>query len=134
MKIHIRPGWGDAVPGGYNGSLVAMHDGHPVGSLQYQTATGQPGFKIAMMKVDPAYQGRGIASHLLMATRREIPDGPVNPGWMTDQGYQWWQNRGRSIAKNYQPEPWTPEPVEFEAEEPRPGREIPEPEIEFEAG
>jgi hypothetical protein len=40
----------------------------------------------------------------MMAARREIPEGLVNPGWMTDQGYQWWQNSGRAIAKHSRPE------------------------------
>ena len=69
-----------------NGSLVAEHDGRQVGSLEFQTATGRAGFKIGTLKVDPAYQGRGIGRLLMMAARREIPEGPVNPGWMTDQG------------------------------------------------
>jgi GNAT superfamily N-acetyltransferase len=39
-----------------------------------------------MLKVLPEYQGRGIGSGLLKAAMREAP-GPVDPGWMTDQGY-----------------------------------------------
>src|SRR5215472_7924753 len=70
--------------------------------------TGQPGFKIAMLKVLPEYQGRGIGTGLLMAAMREAP-GPVDPGWMTDQGYQFWQQRGQEIAETYQPPQWTPE-------------------------
>jgi len=75
MRIRIRSGWKDAVPGEYNGSLVAEHDGRQVGCLEYQTATGEPGFKIAMLNVAPEYQGREIGSHLLMAARCEMPDG-----------------------------------------------------------
>ena len=136
MQIRIRPGWGDAVPGGYNGSLIAEHDGRPVGSLEYQSASGLPGFKIAMLKVLPEYQGRGIGSGLLMAARREMPDGPVDPGWMTDQGYLWWQNRGEAITQEYRSSAWSPEPFEFETVEPRAGRQIPAPEfeVEIEAG
>jgi len=105
------------VPGGYNGSLVAEHDGRMVGSLEYQTVTGQPGFKIAMVKVDPEYRGRRLASHLLMAARREMPDGPVSPGWMTDDGYRWWQRSGRAIAKHYRGE-WNPSGYEAQVAEP----------------
>jgi len=133
MQIKVTPGRGDAVPGGYNGSLIAEHDGQPVGSLEYQTATGQPGFKIAMLKVLPEYQGQGIGSGLLMAAMREAP-GPVNPGWMTDQGYAFWQEHGREIAETYQPPQWTPEPVTFETLEPRAGRQVPEPEFDVEIG
>jgi GNAT superfamily N-acetyltransferase len=133
MRIRVMPGRGDATKGGYNGTLIAEHDGCPVGSIEYQTATGQPGFKIAMLKVLPEYQGRGIGSGLLKAAMREAP-GPVDPGWTTDQGWQFWEQRGREIAEHYKPPEWTPELPEFETEEPRPGREIPEPEFDVELG
>jgi GNAT superfamily N-acetyltransferase len=131
MNIRVRPGWGDAVPGGYNGALFAEHDGRMVGSLEYQAATGKPGFKIAMIEVYPAYRGCQVASHMLMAARREMPDGPVNPGWMTDDGYRWWQRSGRAIAKHYRGD-WSPDGYEVKTAEPR--SPVAEPEREVEAG
>jgi hypothetical protein len=74
--------------------------------------------------------GREIGSHLLLAARREIPAGSVSSGWMTDQGYAWWQARGRSIAKHYSGE-WSADGYETEAREPKSGRDVPDPEIEF---
>ena len=131
MRIQVSSGWGDAVPGGYNGSLIAVHDGKPVGSLEYQTADHEPGFKIAMLKILPEYQSWGIGGGLLKAAMRESP-GPVNPGWMTDQGYEFWERRGREIAETHKPAAWTTEPVEFEAHESRAERQVPEPEFEVE--
>jgi GNAT superfamily N-acetyltransferase len=131
MHIKITPGHGDAVPGGYSGSLFAGHEGRYVGSIDYQTVTGKPGLKVALLEVLPAYQGRGIGSGLLMAAMRESP-GPVDPGWMTDQGYLTWQTRGRAISQHYKPPAWTPDLPEFDAADVRPEREIPEPEFEVE--
>jgi GNAT superfamily N-acetyltransferase len=133
MKIKFTAGWGDATKGGYNGSLIAEHDGKPVGSIEYQTASGRPGFKIAMLKILPEFPGRGIGSGLLRAAMREAP-GPVDPGWITDQGDLWWRTRGEGIARTYEPPQWTPELHEFDAADVQPEREIPAPEFDVEIG
>jgi GNAT superfamily N-acetyltransferase len=113
MKIQITPGYGDAVPGGYNGQLLAEHDGRMAGYIDYQTVNGEPGIHVAMISVRPEYQGRGIATGLLQAAMRECP-GPVDPGWQTEQGAAWWDSRGREVAEHYEPPEWTPELPAFD--------------------
>jgi GNAT superfamily N-acetyltransferase len=88
---------------------------------------------IAMLKILPEYQGREIGSGLLKAAMREAP-GPVDPGWQTDQGHQFWERRGREIAETYKPPQWTPELPEFDAADVRPEHDIPEPEFDVELG
>jgi hypothetical protein len=58
------------------------------------TVPDSQGFKIGIVKVDSAYRGRGVANHLKAAARRDVPEGRVNPGWMTNEGYSWWKGAG----------------------------------------
>ena len=82
---------GDAVPGGYNGTITAQDpkSGDTMGSLQYNSASALREADIAMVEVKPEYQGQGVATNLLQAMRAEFPDYSISHGMQTDQGAAW---------------------------------------------
>lgn len=76
--------------GMYNGRY-AMYDaetGDYMGHIDYQMAQGRPTL-IAMIEVDPAYRGDGIATVLAARLFAESPQGLV-AGLVTDDGAKWW--------------------------------------------
>ena len=89
---HIRS-WGDAVPGGYNGSFAAYdpRDNTYMGRLDYQSARHEADVLIAYIEVEPAWRGRGVSDALLMRLAHEFPERTIAPGLMTAEGVRWWQ-------------------------------------------
>ena len=77
MRIQVSSGWGDAVPGGYNGSLIAVHDGSRSAAWNTRRPTTTP-VQDRDAEDLPGVQGWGIGGGLLKAAMRESP-GPVTP-------------------------------------------------------
>lgn len=140
---------GDAVPGGYNGYIVARDAaGKRVGRLNYDTGGG-PQFNmfgeridsgpsnealISMVEVPPEYRRQGIGSAMLQHLRDEVlPGHEIVPGYTTPEGEAWWQSVGApgvpkgQIAATLRPAPVVPlrqRPVEWN---------VPEQQIPYEA-
>jgi ribosomal protein S18 acetylase RimI-like enzyme len=86
-------GYGDAVPGGYNGTIYAYDaEGAVRGQISYQMEHGSNEGSIAMVEVEPEFRRQGIADALLDQLRREIPEVTKwDPGVLTDEGAKWWK-------------------------------------------
>ena len=82
---------GDAVPGGYNGYLVAFDGDKNAGYLDYQTADGSKKATIAMISTDEGYRRQGIAEALLDSFMAENPGYEISPGGTTEDGGNWWR-------------------------------------------
>ena len=97
--------WGDAVPGGYNGSFRATdpRTGVVMGQLDYQSAAGGDPVLIAMIEVTPSYRGRGVADLLLARLLAEFPGRPIEPGLMTESGGRWWARVEPIVRRTRQP-------------------------------
>ena len=80
--------FGDAVPSGYNGSMVAYEPatGKKMGHLDYQTASHDPLATIAMIEVEPEYRRQGVATRLLDYVRHADPERGYSWGMTTPEG------------------------------------------------
>lgn len=83
---------GDAVPGGYNGYLVAFDGPNNIGYIDYQMVNGEKKAKIAMVFTDEKYRRQGIAEALLDSFTAEYPDYEIDPGMTTEDGSAWWRS------------------------------------------
>jgi ribosomal protein S18 acetylase RimI-like enzyme len=102
----LPPGWsfsvgyGDAVPGGYNGTIKAYDpEGNVRGYIDYQTAYGDTEGTVAMVEVEEPYRRLGIADALYEQLKRENPGMTWDPGYTTDEGGVWWRSRSRASLR-----------------------------------
>lgn len=82
---------GDAVPGGYNGSIFLLtEEGAQVGRLDYQTCTDSRwddgAVEIAFVIVAPERRRQGWGSTLVRRLKEEFPDRCIRWGYTTEEG------------------------------------------------
>lgn len=81
---------GDSNYGQYD-AWVAFFDkpsGEKIGYIDYSIYEGE--ISIKMVEVEPKYRRQGYATLLLQAAKHDTPGAKVNPGYLTDDGAQWW--------------------------------------------